>query len=98
MLVNSKILADIRLLHSRFKTKTDVYDIMSDKRPISARDIPEWVRWLAQDADGTWWGYEVEPHQHHQGWYENELGRCRRIRKDEANPEWQSSLTKHKAD
>jgi len=41
---------------------------MSDEKPIFEKVIPEWVYWLAQDADGTWWGYEVEPHQHHQGW------------------------------
>ena len=65
---------------------------MSEKKPQFGKDIPQWVRWLAQDADGTWWGYEVEPHQHHQGWYENELGRCYRIKKVNPNPDWQDSL------
>ena len=37
-------------------------------------EIPGWVNWLAQDKDGTWWGYSVEPHQHSTGWYENEVG------------------------
>lgn len=41
---------------------------MAEHRPKFGKDIPEWVQWLAQDADGTWWGYEVEPHQYHQGW------------------------------
>ena len=38
-------------------------------------DFPDWVCWLAQDADGAWWGYEVEPLQHDNGWDENEIGR-----------------------
>jgi hypothetical protein len=36
--------------------------------------VPAWVAWLAQDADGAWWGYEAEPNQQDRGWYENEVG------------------------
>jgi len=68
---------------------------MSAEKPIFGKDIPKWVCWLAQDADGTWWGYEVEPHQHHQGWYENELGRHQQIRKDNPNTYWKDSLVRH---
>ena len=57
-------------------------------------ELPTWVSWLAQDADGTWWGFEVEPHQHHQGWYENELGRYVRLQQGPANPNWSLSLTR----
>ena len=67
---------------------------MSDEKPIFGKEIPEWVCWLAQDADGSWWGYEVEPHQHHQGWYENELGRHHKLKKDSPNPNWQDSLVR----
>ena len=35
--------------------------------------VPSWVRWLAQDSSGTWWGYEAEPHRHESGWYENDV-------------------------
>jgi hypothetical protein len=56
--------------------------------------IPDWVRWAAQDADGYWWGYEVEPLEYDQGWYENELGRRIRLKKTTANPEWRHTLTK----
>ena len=58
--------------------------------------IPHWVNWLAQDADGAWWGFEVEPHQHHAGWYENELGRCIRIRQDVPNADWALTLTRYR--
>jgi hypothetical protein len=36
--------------------------------------IPAWVRWIAQDSSGAWWGYSVEPLRHDGGWYENEAG------------------------
>ena len=41
--------------------------------------IPAWAQWLAQDEDGTWWAYEAEPNQQHNGWYENEVGRIQRL-------------------
>ena len=59
-------------------------------------DIPDWVSWIAQDADGAWWGYECEPLQQDHGWYENEVGRHIRLSLAEANPQWQLTLTKIK--
>jgi len=56
--------------------------------------IPVWVNWLAQDADGAWWGFEAEPHQHHTGWYENEIGRYIRLESGLVNPAWQDTLQK----
>jgi hypothetical protein len=53
---------------------------------------PAWARWFAQDADGTWWAYEVEPHQHDSGWYENEVGNCQRLFRAELNAKWRSAL------
>ena len=37
-------------------------------------DIPDWVNWIAQDEDGAWWEYSVEPLRNDRGWYENEVG------------------------
>jgi len=56
--------------------------------------VPDWVNWLAQDADGCWWGYSVEPLQHHKGWYENEVGQYTRIKTEPANKDWRNSLRK----
>jgi len=53
---------------------------------------PDWVNWLAQDADGVIWGYEVEPLQHHQGWYENEVGRSIKLAKQQRNNNWRETL------
>ncbi len=58
--------------------------------------MPAWVQWLAQDADGTWWGYEVEPLQRDHGWYENELGRYIRLQQEAANSAWAESLRRLK--
>ena len=55
-------------------------------------DLPAWATWIAQDADGTWWAYEAEPNQHDHGWYENEVGRSVRLRRDDPNPTWPQTL------
>lgn len=55
-------------------------------------EIPDWVAWLAQDKDGSWWGYSVEPHQHSTGWYENEVGDHIRLGSGLPNLAWQNSL------
>lgn len=62
--------------------------------PDSVENLPAWVRWLAQDADGTWWGYEIEPLQFHRGWYENELGRRICVCRDAPDAHWSESLRK----
>lgn len=54
--------------------------------------IPEWVRWLAKDSDGSWRGYSVEPLRNDNGWYENEVGRYVRLGVDDLKG-WDKSLT-----
>lgn len=53
--------------------------------------LPGWVRWIAQDASGAWWGYSVEPLRNDTGWYENEVGHCIRLGDGEPGG-WQDSL------
>jgi len=55
-------------------------------------DMPDWVSWLAQDADGKWWGYEVEPHQHDHGWYENEIGRFIELSQSKPDKKWSLNI------
>ena len=62
---------------------------------LSDVDIPGWVNWLAQDRDGTWWGYSVEPLLHDSGWYENEVGDYIRLGYTPASADWRNSLCKH---
>jgi hypothetical protein len=56
--------------------------------------IPEWAQFIAQDADGTWWAYEAEPNQQDTGWYENEVGRIRRLGKTEPPTDFREMLIK----
>ena len=55
---------------------------------------PDWVNWIAQDEDGRWWGFSVEPLEHSTGWYENEVGRYVLLYIDKPNINWKKSLTK----
>jgi hypothetical protein len=59
---------------------------------ITTDGLPFWVKFIAQDADGTWWGFEVEPLQSHHSWYENEVGRHKLLSKEKPNPNWKSTL------
>jgi len=67
------------------------------KPDLSAVEVPEWVRFIAQDSDGSWWGYSVEPLQNHRGWYENELGKNKKLLESVTHESWQDSLFKYKA-
>lgn len=58
------------------------------------QNIPDWIQWIAQDEDGQWWGYEVEPNESDRGWYENEVGRCLKLEKESPNVDWRLSLRK----
>jgi hypothetical protein len=65
-----------------------------DKLLVILRDNPppDWAHWLAQDADGAVWAFEVEPLQSHNGWYENELGRNRKLADGAPNSDWRQAL------
>ena len=65
------------------------------KESLNSDLVPSWVKWIAQDPDGNWWGYEAEPHQHDYGWYENEIGRCIALTSAPANPNWRTTLKKY---
>lgn len=61
---------------------------------LPLHELPKWVKWLAQDEDGAWWGYSVEPLEFCHGWYENEVGMRKKIKQSGTNPDWKNSLTK----
>ena len=54
--------------------------------------LPDWVRWIAQDADGSWWAYEYEPNMSNSGWYENEVGRSIYLQKDQSDSQWRQKI------
>ena len=53
--------------------------------------IPSHICWIAQDRDGTWWGYTVEPLRNNTGWYENEVGEYLQLGHSEPQ-DWENSL------
>lgn len=53
--------------------------------------IPTEVKWIAQDSNGNWWGYTVEPLRNDSGWYENEVGDCLLLGRSDP-VDWQQSL------
>jgi hypothetical protein len=62
--------------------------------PINFAMLPSWARWLAQDADGTWWAYEHEPNEGSISWYENEVGDSMRLCNTLTNTGWRRTLMK----
>lgn len=51
------------------------------------KDAPEWARWLAMDADGTWYWYEFEPERYAIFWD------CLEGRREEAEKDhWKETL------
>ena len=58
--------------------------------------LPLWVNWVAQDEDGAWWGYSVEPLEFAHGWYENEVGQRIKISQSLPNTDWKNTLQKIK--
>lgn len=66
---------------------------MSSLKPdLENINVPNWVRFIAQDADGTWWGYSVEPLQNHHGWYENEVGEHIKLFKAKEQKRWRQCI------
>jgi len=63
---------------------------------IEFNEIPDWVCWIAQDSDGIWWGYQVEPNLSHQSWYENEVGNSVRLGEGTQKCDWVSTLKRIK--
>lgn len=63
---------------------------------MKAKEMPDWVCWLAQDADGAVWGYQVEPNQSHSGWYENEIGESLYLGVQPLTVDWKETLQRVK--
>ncbi len=71
-------------------TYTILMSTLLETLPFS---IPERFHWVAQDSNGAWWGYTVEPHRSDFGWYENEVGESERLG-ETAPVNWEQSLLK----
>lgn len=53
------------------------------------KDAPEWAQWVAHDANGDWWWFEVEPTAGHVIFHVPK-GRYEYVKPNEAN-EWKAS-------
>jgi len=58
--------------------------------------VPDWVNFIAQDKNGAWWGFEVEPLTASDFWYENEVGRYVSILRAAENAQWRETLSRRK--
>lgn len=76
------------------KTITNLPQAQLTKMIKNSFTLPSWVNYLAQDENGQWWGYEAEPNQAHNGWYENEVGEILKLELGLCNTDWQQSLIK----
>ena len=70
-----------------------IQDPSKNPTPQQLRQLcPDWVRWLAQDRDGAWWGFEHEPNEGDSSWYENEVGRYLKLAQGSPNQAWRNAL------
>ena len=69
---------------------------MPAKNDVPSFPMPDWVRWIAQDNNGSWWGYSAEPLRNDTGWYENEVGDYIRLGSTD-NTGWEDSLRRIEA-
>ena len=63
---------------------------------LDCNEFPDWVCWIAQDSDGVWWGYQVEPNLSCRSWYENEVGDSVRLGHGALNSVWELTLKRVK--
>ena len=66
--------------------------MISSKPDLSGVKVPEWVCFIAQDSDGSWWGYSVDPLQNHRGWYENEVGDNVKLLQGKVVGDWRDNI------
>ena len=66
----------------------------AEKAPIDFAALPAWARWIAQDANGTWWTYEHAPNEGATSWYENEVGASLRLEQTAPADNWRDTLRK----
>lgn len=54
--------------------------------------LPPEIEWVAQDADGVWWGFEREPVPEANGWHDHNSGNYIRIGQGVPTAGWADSL------
>lgn len=65
------------------------------------KEVPEWVVWIAQDADGVWNGYNLEPSDYDDQWQRIDLnmfsgGKFITLERADPNQDWKNTLESRK--
>lgn len=62
------------------------------------KDAPEWAKYLAMDADGTWWWYESAPKTNiaYLKWWSYSAGKCEQA-ENQNELLWKTSLEERPA-
>ncbi len=71
-----------------------VRGLVQSARGGSGPFIPAEIHWVAQDAAGTWWGFEHRPHPGGSGWREMDMSSFVKLGRGRPNPNWRVSLQK----
>lgn len=56
-------------------------------------EAPPWAMWRAQDENGRWYWYEIEPEQHTNGVEFRSIGNYE-LAAVPSNPDWKTTLQK----
>ncbi len=83
---------------SQGRNRIILYGAADPKSVMTGTSLPQWVEWVAQDRNGSWWGFEHEPNEGDCSWYENEVGRYIRLSDGNPNPNWQQTLQRRPLD
>jgi hypothetical protein len=60
---------------------------------IIETEVPDWVRWVAQDEDGEWYAHQNEPELFDKWRHWSSDGRITKIGcSDRKNPRWRETL------
>lgn len=71
-----------------------VRGLVERARSGGGQPIPAEIHWVAQDAAGTWWGFEHRPHAGGSGWREMDMSSFVKLGRGRPNPNWRASLQK----
>lgn len=75
-------------------TFEQVRTLVENARTGGGPPIPGEIHWVAQDASGTWWGFEHRPHAGGSGWREMDMSSFVKLGRGRPNPNWRGSLQK----
>ena len=61
---------------------------------FNPKAVPHWVRWIAQDKDGKWWGYKTKPKAGYTLWIPKSINMCKGLYTSKPSKNWREELYK----